>query len=401
MNRFLRKIRIGWKFISLLLLTLAAFSYAMFQGGFVSWFLFYSFMPFAIYSLLLLIYPVRSFEVTRKVNQEQFTYGQRFVATITVKRKIPFPLFYLIVEDELTDRLQGSRKLSEPKKMFFPWFKRELSYEYVLQQIPRGEHHLSTIRLRTGDLFGLIEKEVFVHVEHRFLVYPSTIDVTYKPKQRQFEQGMSSNKARYLQDSTIAVGIREYQPGDKFAWIDWKATARRDSLMTKEFEQLQSHDVVIIMDRVQSDVFERIVLYSASLVRSLLKSGARVGFISIGSQKHIFPLKADDQHLKNIFYHLAKVDCDIRKPLSSLLEGGLLNTEMKQVTNIIVTGHITLDFVRRIEYLGGGQQMFVVFVIKQDAMTKEEQVLIERLTKRHIEVNVVTGHTSHKEVMSS
>nr|MDH3162685.1 DUF58 domain-containing protein [Bacillus licheniformis] len=28
-------------------------------------------------------------------------------------------------------------------------------------------------------------------------------------------------------DSTLASGIREYQPGDRFAWVDWKTSARR------------------------------------------------------------------------------------------------------------------------------------------------------------------------------
>ena len=35
-----------WKFVILLFLIILTFSYAMFQGGFVSWFLFYSFLPF-------------------------------------------------------------------------------------------------------------------------------------------------------------------------------------------------------------------------------------------------------------------------------------------------------------------------------------------------------------------
>ncbi|MGU4885096.1 DUF58 domain-containing protein, partial [Escherichia coli] len=129
----------------------------------------------------------------------------------------------------------------------------------------------------------------------------------------------------------MAVGVREYQPGDKFAWIDWKATARRDSIMTKEFEQMQSHDVVVFIDRSQSELFESIVSYSASLIRTIVKSGARVGVVSVGQQQKVFPLQADEQHVSSIFYHLAKVDCDSQTPFSSVLGGSFLNTEMKQV----------------------------------------------------------------------
>jgi uncharacterized protein (DUF58 family) len=398
MREFYKKLCAVWKLVSLLFLTLAAYSYAMFQGGFVSWFLFYSFFPFAMYSLLLLLYPVRSFKATRTVSQEQYTVGQRLIGTITIKRRFPFPLFYLLVEDEMTEKLQGSKKLSEPKKLFFPWFKRRVSFSYVLLQIPRGEHQLSAIRIRTGDLFGLIEKEVTFEVENTFLVYPPFVDLRYYPQQRRFEQGSASTVANYLHDSTMAVGIREYQAGDKLAWIDWKATARRDSIMTKEFEQMQSHDVVIILDRTKSDMFESIVTYTASFIREIMKSGARVGLVSIGSDRHIFPLQSDEEHGRNMFYHLAKVDCDSEEPLSTLLEKDVFKTEMKQVTNIIVTSHLTLDFARRLEYLVRLQQSYVLFVIKSvhHETLNEEKVLIERLKKRHIDVKVISSRDEGK-----
>jgi uncharacterized protein (DUF58 family) len=401
---FLRKFSTGLKLIALLFLTLAAFSYAMFQGGFVSWFLFYSFLPFSIYSFLLMLYPIRSFLVSRTINQAQFTVGQKFIGTITIQRKFPFPLFYLLVVDELSVKLEG--KIEKPKKLFFPWFKKTVSFSYTLSDLPRGDHLFSTIRIRTGDLFGLIEKEAFIKVESKFLVYPSYVDLVYRPRQRQFEHGTAANLPKYMHDSTMAVGIREYQPGDKFAWIDWKATARRDSIMTKEFEQVQNHDVVIILDRAQSAVFESIVTYTASLIRAIMRSGARVGFVSIGANQQIMPIQSDEKHERNLFYHLAKVNCDSTRPLSAIFEENLIKTEMKQVTNMIVTSQLTVDLVRKLETLGGHQQTFILCYIKNGNgnPSKEETVLVERLKKRYIEVEIINSHEvakGFKEVKSS
>ncbi|QGQ44124.1 DUF58 domain-containing protein [Metabacillus sediminilitoris] len=385
------KIHTAWKLISLLFFTLAAFSYAMFQGGFVSWFLFYSFSPFAIYSLLLLIYPIGQFQVTRIINQEQFTVGQQLIGTITVKRKVPFPLFYLIVEDVISKKLQGSNKIEEPKKLLFPWFKRKVSFSYSIQNIPRGEHHFTKIRIKTGDLFGLIEKEVYVDVKHYFLVYPSYVDLVYSPTRREFEQGSTSSLATYWQDSTMAVGVREYQPGDKLSSIDWKATARRDSIMTKEFEQMQSHDVMIILDRERSALFETMVTYTASLLRTMMKSGARVGLVSVGRYKQVFPLQSDEEHLRHLFYHLALVECDSHTGLATILKSDIGKTEMKHVTHMIVTSYLTIDLVRKLENLSGRNQMYKLFVVKYEKqlLTKEENVLIDRLKKLHIDVKLV------------
>lgn len=399
MKKFLKSLKVSWKVVSLLFLTLAAFSYAMFQGGFVSWFLFYSFLPFAIYSFLLMIYPIRSFRVTRRINQDQFSVGQRLIGTITVKRSFPFPLFYLLVEDELPDKLKGVKRLEEPKKLFFPWFKKTVSFSYALLEMPRGDHHFRTIRLRTGDLFGLIEKEVTIEVKNYFLVYPSTVDLVYRSNQKQYEQGASSTLTKYWQDSTMAVGVREYQPGDKFAWIDWKATARRDSIMTKEFEQMQSHDVVIFLDRTNSSLFETAVSYAASLIQVIAKSGARVGFVS---ESQVFPLHSDEQHIRNLFYHLAKVDCDSQISFASILEENRLNTELKQATSIVVTSNLNLDLTRKLEFLSGQQRMFILYLVKgkQEDLSKEENVLVERLAQRQIQLHIVKKQ-NYKEVSNS
>ncbi|MBU7595942.1 DUF58 domain-containing protein [Metabacillus halosaccharovorans] len=402
MSHFLKSLKVGWKVVSLLFFTLIAFSYAMFQGGFVSWFLFYSFLPFAIYSLLLMIYPIRSFRVTRRINQDQFSVGQRLVGTITIKRSFPFPLFYLLVEDELTEKLMGVKRMEEPKKLFFPWFNKTMSFSYALLEMPRGEHHFRSIRLRTGDLFGLIEKEVTVEVENYFLVYPSTVDLVYHSNQKQYEQGAASTLTKYWQDSTMAVGVREYQPGDKFAWIDWKATARRDSIMTKEFEQMQSHDVVIFFDRTPSPLFETAVSYAASLIQAITKGGARVGFVSVGEQSQVFPMQLDEQHRRNLFYHLAKVDCDSKTSFATILEENRLNTEVKQSTSIVVTSNLTLDLTRKLELLSGKQRMFILYLVKEknENLSKEESVLVERMAQRQIQLHIVKDQ-NYKEVSNS
>ena len=67
-----------------------------------------------------------------------------------------------------------------------------------------------------------------------------------------FEQGALSANINLVKDSTISVGVRDYKPGDRFSWIDWKATARTNNIMTKEFEQQRSHNIMIFMDRTPS-----------------------------------------------------------------------------------------------------------------------------------------------------
>lgn len=87
MNKKWQWLVYGWKLIILTLLTVAVFSYAMFQGGFVSWFLFYAFLPFVLYAGLLALYPLRSFQASRQMDKTQLHAGDRLGVTVTLRRK--------------------------------------------------------------------------------------------------------------------------------------------------------------------------------------------------------------------------------------------------------------------------------------------------------------------------
>ncbi|MFP3339475.1 DUF58 domain-containing protein, partial [Micrococcus sp. SIMBA_131] len=73
-------------------------------------------------------------------------------------------------------------------------------------------------------------------------------------------------------DYSTAVSVRDYVPGDKLSWIDWKATARGSKLLTKQFEQQISQDYMVFLDRetahygrVESPLFEKAVRLAASV----------------------------------------------------------------------------------------------------------------------------------------
>jgi uncharacterized protein (DUF58 family) len=193
-----------------------------------------------------------------------------------------------------------------------------------------------------------------------------------------------------LKNHSIAVGVREYQPGDRFSWIDWKSSARRDRLMTKEFEQSKSQDLFILMDRSKSDSFEEMVTLTASIVRAALRAGADVGFSSVGKERSVFPIQHGEQHLNKIFYHLALVEPDSPYPLSAIIERELGSQMIRHAVKFIITSEVNLDLLRKIETGMAYTQTTLYLVKKHDtAISQEEKVIIERLKKQKIEVAVV------------
>lgn len=380
-----------WKFILLLFLILLTFSYAMFQGGFVSWFLFYSFLPFAMYCIALSFYSLNELEVTRILPKSDYNAGESLKVTVIVKRAKSFPLFYLLIEDQLNDSLKFSPQQKKSKALLLPGIKKEFSYEYIIDELPRGEHLFESLTLRIGDPLGLFEKEKKVAVEGKIIVYPAYTELLYRSLENQYDSGLTASRERVQRDTSMATGVRDYQPGDRFSWINWKASAKRNVLMTKEFEQRQSHDVFVVMDCVPNKHFEPVVSFTASLLRAILKKGAQTGLLTISKERGTFPIRGGEQHLQQLFYHLAKIDAKCTMPFEKVLDTDGLFIQ-QTVSCMLVTAQLTKPLIEKASFLGqrkGGT--ITLFLIKgeKEATTDMERSLIGIANARGVRVVLV------------
>jgi uncharacterized protein (DUF58 family) len=377
------------KFLLLLILIGVTFSYAMFQGGFVSWFLFYSFLPFALYSVFVFLYPLSEFYVERSFESTEYKAGDELKVTITLSRKLPFPLFYLVMEDVVTDSVFHHSGFQKAKAMIHPGFRKRIKLTYYIDELPRGEHIFSEVRFRTGDFFGVFEKEAAVECNDRLLVYPSIVDVPYRPLENRYDQGMTTSSVKIQKDTTMATGIRDYQPGDRFSWIHWKTFARTNELMTKEFEERQSHDVLIVLDRESSPAFEAMVTFTASIIRSIVKKGAQVGLVSIGQDHVSFPIRGGEEHLSHLNYHLAKVRQDSTFALGKVLQGAGLNYSQSAAV-LFVTSSVSKKMIMSVNEYAKRNSSVVIFLVKKagDAYTAEEKSLKAYASSRGIRLKV-------------
>ncbi|MCY8140345.1 MULTISPECIES: DUF58 domain-containing protein [Bacillus] len=391
MKKKLQWLVYGWKLIVLTLLTGAVFSYAMFQGGFVSWFLFYAFLPFVVYAVLLALHPLRSFQASRQMAKTQLHAGDRLGVSVTLRRKLPFPLMYMVIEDCLPEGIESlNRDEAAAKRLVFPWFKRSMTMSYELARVPRGEHHFHAVRVRTGDVLGLIEKTAFYELEDTLFVYPSFQRLPYQVNEKQQEDGVSGSSPIHQHHSAVAASVRNYQPGDRFAALDWKTSARRNQLMTKEFEPSRSKNLFLLMDRFSSEAFEEVVSVTASILHSVLKNGAGAGLASVGKEKNIFPIQEGEQHFKHMLRHLAVAHCDAADPVSRYVREELGKQSVRQADKVIVTGQFTEDLLNIAE-IGGGRVTVILAKEKAAELSQAENVMIERMMKRQIRVQVMRG----------
>ena len=322
--------------------------------------------------------------------KQEFNAGEKFKASIVLERNMIFPLFYAIGEEAVGNTLSGHRDLQKARTMLFPGFSRVFGFDYSIENLPRGEHTLQGIKFKTGDPLGLIEKEKLLPVENKILVYPAYQDMVYRPAAHHFDQGMTASKERVQRDTSMAIGVREYQPGDRFSWINWKATARRNDIMTKEFEQRQSHDVTILMDCAPEPRFEVVVSFTASVIRAILRKGAQVGLLTLSAERKAFPARGGEGHQQQLLYHLAKIQDECAVPFNRVLEA---ESFLAQQNNsiMLITAQLTQELIEKAAFYNQRNGSVSIFLVKnrQESPTNTEKNLRASANARGIHLVMV------------
>lgn len=371
----------------LFVLLVAAFVYAMFQGEFVSWFLFYLIIPLSIYSFLLFFYRIHDVEIERTIETRQIYSGGKFSASVHVKRKNRFPLMYTSFEEKVSKGLQQSTTW---KQLTFWGMHKEYKWTYEIEQIPRGEHELEGIIIRVSDLFGWVRKEVFIPNKKTILVFPNLTDMVYIPIESRYDQGAAASRIQTMKDTSMATGIRTYQPGDRVSWIHWKSFARTQTLKTKEFEDRQSQDLFVLMDRNPSLLFEDIVDLTASIMQAIVRRQASSAFLSIGESRFFIQEVQSEEQLHRVLYHLTKVEADLTKPIERMIAN---DASIAHATSLLfITSNLTYEWIDSILKTANNMRVCTCFLVKSKELklNREEQSLHQYAASRGIDVQVVT-----------
>lgn len=224
----------------------------------------------------------------------------------------------------------------------------------------RGRFRVGPLVLRSGDPFGLFPRFHVVPDTHDLLVYPATVDMSAFTLPVGDLPGGSAIQKRTPFVTPNASNVRDYFPGDAFNRIAWRATARTNKLMVKEFELDPTADIWIAVDMqaaVQAGATgaaalpnfrgddvplsfwldsteEYGVTIAASLARHFLQQNRNVGLISNGAHPMIIPADRGGRQMFKILEQLAVVEADGSTPFGELLmaESGLFNRNSTLVT---------------------------------------------------------------------
>lgn len=158
----------------------------------------------------------------------------------------------------------------------------------------RGYYRLGPARFNSGDVFGFFPAEKDDNEKNYIpiIVYPRLYELPQLglPAQRPF--GDFKGRERIFEDPGRPAGLRDYRPGDPMRRIDWKATARRQTLQAKVYEPSTSlhmllavnvHTLAHTWQGYVPEFLERVLSAAGSIARYGAETGFAVGLVANGS----------------------------------------------------------------------------------------------------------------------
>jgi uncharacterized protein (DUF58 family) len=110
---------------------------------------------------------------------------------------------------------------------------------YQLHPVAPGLVKFEGVELRFADYCGFFYRRVFLRVPTEYLVLPTLADEEGGQRATKRLNSLPPpgiHRLRRPGGGSELLDLREYRPGDPPKMIAWKASARRDTLITKEFE---------------------------------------------------------------------------------------------------------------------------------------------------------------------
>jgi uncharacterized protein (DUF58 family) len=169
----------------------------------------------------------------------------------------------------------------------------------------RGLYRHGDFILESSFPFIFVNKTMKVKVNGEILVYPEMVD-DKELLPTLLRQGGKSHARRPGRGEEL-FGIRELRHGDDIKLVSWRASAKSEKLMVKEFSKELPRTVTVVLDDrmpFHSELFELAVTLSASVSRSFMD---RCYFVKLVTSSKVLPLGTGPEHLYRVLELLALV----------------------------------------------------------------------------------------------
>lgn len=238
---------------------------------------------------VLLLWRVRRGVTARRETPERLSNGDDNALRIRIENLYRFPL-HATVLDELPFQFQ----MRDARHSLHIPSGEEKTIVYAVRPVRRGVYGFGALNVYAVTPLGLASRRFRFDEGREVPVYPSFLQMRkyafLAGSNRLDEVGVK--KLRRLGHTMEFDAIRGYVVGDDQRTVNWKATARRGSLMVNQYRDERAQPVYALLDtgRVMKMPFEGMTLLDYSinaalvLLNTALSKGDRAGLVTFSHE---------------------------------------------------------------------------------------------------------------------
>ena len=217
----------------------------------------------------VLLYSKKNALEAERILSERFSIGDPNKIFIRLRNNYPFPIRASII-DEITVQFQDRNWLKKTQVSG----QSENELHYTLTPLSRGEYYFHDINVYAHGPLQLVRRRFIFPAQQVVKVYPSYVQM------RKYQllavsnrlQEVGVKRIRKIGHSMEFEQIKEYVRGDDYRTINWKATARKDSLMVNNYTDERSQQIYCLVNkgRVMKMPFHGMTLLDYSINAALV-----------------------------------------------------------------------------------------------------------------------------------
>lgn len=348
----------------------------------------------------------------RVLLSDRVRVGERVREEVTFLNHSRLPKLWVEIEDHSTLPNHAAGRVVSARG------RRGTSWVVETVATRRGKYRLGPFTAAGGDPVGLFPRSVAIPVVHDVVVYPALVDVSAIPlPTATMSGGVMRDRSLALSSPTVS-SVREYSPGDPMNRIAWSATARRGTMMVKEFDPDPTADLWIILDLSEDGQFdltdlrleagadsgtaaylhstvEYIVSIGGALAERALDEGRKVGMII----NREMPMRLDADNTERQWFRIAEALATAsafgNRPLSAALTSGQRRFGRTQGV-VVVSSDPQADWADAARSLIDRQVSVTAVVVDAGGEGVDDVApLIERLVAARVHVHRYPTHTAN------
>jgi len=335
----------------------------------LAWYFLLLLLTFFLLDCIILFVAKTGMEATR-ISPEKLSNGDENPIRISIRNYYTFSIFTKII-DEIPFQFQV-RNFNINRKVKAS---SQDDIQYFLRPVERGEYTFGNLNVYVSSPLKIIARRFTFNKDQMVPTYPSYIQL------RKYDlMAFSNNLFQYGVKKIRRIGhtmefeqIKEYVQGDDIRTLNWKATAKKNSLMVNQFQDEKSQSVYMIIDkgRVMKMPFNGLSLLdyaiNATLVLSnvILKKHDKAGMFSFSKkvENRVVAEKRSSQ-MQLIMECLYNIKTDFFESDFSRLYTDIKKNINQRSLLLLYTNFETLDGLhRQLPYLKGIAKNHLLVVV--------------------------------------